>query len=754
MFIPLYLIFHIFVVIYPLLKIKIKEINYLHKIKFLISGFLVSSIPHLIWDIFATKNGDWSFNAKYILGISILGLPIEEILFFFTVPFSCMFVWESVLFLVKEKKIKVNVDIFFLIGTISFIVSFFTFNLPYTRTAFFVFALLNFYIYIKTPILIFKNTFYLALALFLVLFLISNTFLTAIPIVLYSSEAILNIRIGSIPIEDFLFNFTFLVPFLFAYENAKKKTNIVIKEEKKENNKFMDSNIKQVESVSHENDLKSRNKIAILGGGLGGIVAAILLRKNGFEVDLFEKNSYLGGKISEISVNGFRFDIGPSLLTHPEQLEYIFNLCGKDINNYLIIKKLEVLSKNFFYDGKVVNVYSNTNKLAKELYEKLGIKPEDTFAYLKYVKYLSKNIFEIYLFSLLKMPLKLLRLKYILVFLKFPFLGVFQSLNKSLNKFFNNDIYISRIFGRFATYVGSDPFRTPALFNVIANTEINNGGYYIQGGMYSIVKALTKLAEELGVNILLDSSIEFIELDRDQKIIKKIHIHKNNKTVIEDNYKIVISNLDFEYTYRFLLNKNSDIKRYQNLEKSSAPFVLLLGIKSITEILDVHNIFFSDDYKKEFDEIFKLKILPEDPTVYINITSKYSTDDAPRNCENWFVLTNIPSFEEFSDQQIAAYADRIIDKIEKFVPDIKNRIIFRKVLDSNYYNKYCGTFEGALYGLSSNSFINIFSRPWVKDRKIKNLYFVGGTVSPGGGIPIVIQSAINCVNLILKYQKI
>lgn len=222
-----YLLFNLIVVLYPLIKITEKHIKYYKKLKFLLSGYLLVSIPHIIWDVFATANGDWSFNQSYIIGFKIFNLPIEELMFFFTVPFSCMFVYESVVFLFKDKKTNINYIIFLLIGLISSLLAILNFNLAYTRATFIAFAILNFGIYIIKPkIFEYKNT-YITILIYKILFLLANTYLTAIPIVLYSSNAILNIRIGTIPVEDVFFNFSFLVWFLIVYTHFKnKKENV------------------------------------------------------------------------------------------------------------------------------------------------------------------------------------------------------------------------------------------------------------------------------------------------------------------------------------------------------------------------------------------------------------------------------------------------------------------------------------------------------------------------------------------------
>lgn len=739
-----YLLFNIFVISYPLLRFRAPQIHYSRKLKYLFWTYLFISIPHLAWDFFATLNGDWSFNPEYTLGFKIIGLPVEEILFFFTVPFACIFVYESVLYLVRERIFKISFSIFLALGVVSSILFFVFYYLPYTRTAFLAFGLLSFYIYIVQPKLFTKKSTYITLLIFTLLFFLSNTFLTILPIVLYSPNAILNIRLGSIPLEDLFFNFSFLGWFLIIYtffRNRKDhQDDLALDQEKKDINLELKKQEKNV-------GIKKPKKVVVLGGGIGGLAVAILLKIKGFEVDVFEQNSYLGGKLAEKTIQNFRFDLGPSLLTYPQNLEFLFKQCGRNMDDYLKIEKLEITSKNFFSDNKIVNIYGDNHKLATEFRDKLGIPFEKTEAYLKKVSFLSDLFLETFLLGKLSNFFNFFRFKFLKLLFIFPNIPLLISLNKSIKHFFNNS-YVEKIFGRFATYTGSSPYKSSGILNIIADSELNQGGFYVVGGIYSIIKALEKLGREIGVNFFLNSYVSKINTHNSK--VNSFDIEINSENLVINHYDILVSNIDYELTYRKLLQKENMIKNYLKKDKSSSVIVFLLGVKGIHQDLDIHNVFFSDNYKEEFDDIFKARELPKDPTVYVNITSKYSKKDALKNCENWFVLVNTPSFTKFSDKEVEDLYKRVIKKISQYIVDLEEKIIFREVLTPEYFEEFTGATGGALYGLSANNFRNLFSRSGNRDKHFRNLYFVGGSINPGGGIPIVLQSAINCTKTILK----
>jgi phytoene desaturase len=299
---------------------------------------------------------------------------------------------------------------------------------------------------------------------------------------------------------------------------------------------------------------------------------------------------------------------------------------------------------------------------------------------------------------------------------------------------------LEKIMNRFATYTGSSPYKTPAFMNQLAVVEMVLGGFYPNGGIFNIPKALERLCLDLGVEFEFNCKIEKINV-----LKSKIEIFSNTKRF---STKKLISNIDY-YTTQHLLGIES---RKSRTVLSTSAIVFYWGIKSEFKQLKLHNIIFSDDYKKEFSDIFKDLTIPKDPTIYINISSKIDSKHAPKGSENWFVMINVPSQKNLiSDNQIKLIKDLIIKNVyNKFKVNIENLIEFEQILTPNKLFKKTGSYLGSLYGNHQNSIYSIMKRKQNQDQKIKDLYYVGGTVHPGGGMPLALRSGVNTANKILN----
>ena len=192
--------------------------------------------------------------------------------------------------------------------------------------------------------------------------------------------------------------------------------------------------------------------------------------------------------------------------------------------------------------------------------------------------------------------------------------------------------------------------------------------------------------------------------------------------------------------------------KYPSIEKSSSALIFFWGIKNSFKKMDLHNVFFTNDYKKEFDNIFVKKIFSDDPTIYINITSKEKSDDAPTGHENWFTMINVPNnIGQDWDLIISESRKKIIEKINKNLKtDISKYIVYESILDPRKIESNTNSENGALYGSSSNSKFSAFLRHPNFSNEIKNLYFCGGSVHPGGGIPLCLMSGKIVADLIKK----
>ena len=476
-------------------------------------------------------------------------------------------------------------------------------------------------------------------------------------------------------------------------------------------------------------------KIIIIGSGIAGLSAALRLSRKGFEVKVLEKNSYIGGKVSEMKVKGYRFDMGPSLFTMPELVDELIdkhNLSDAIVFKYL---KLDIACRYFFNDGTLINGYVDKQRFAHEASIKTNTDPLKVIRYLKYIKFIYTTTSKIFIENSLHKFSTYFSFQTLLAVFKIPFLSIFRTMNAT-NAAFLKDSKLVQIFNRFATYNGSDPYIAPGILNVIAHLEFNKGVYLPKNGMRSIVDFLYELCLNSGVLFELNSQVTQISIDKDK--VKGVYV--NDVFYPTD---IVVSNIDIYYVYNTLLSSNYSLPLKFKISRSSSAIIFYWGMNKVFEKLDLHNIFFAQDYKREFQEIKLGKNIWHDPTIYINITSKYISSDAPKDCENWFVMINVSHDTGQNWNSLVNDAKKIITKKLSRVLDcnVEENIEVEKFIGPKEIEKNTGSFNGSLYGTSSNSKMSAFLRHSNFSSKIKDLYFCGGTVHPGGGIPLALNSA-------------
>ncbi|MEP6900856.1 MAG: phytoene desaturase family protein, partial [Actinomycetota bacterium] len=439
-----------------------------------------------------------------------------------------------------------------------------------------------------------------------------------------------------------------------------------------------------------------------------------------------------------VESGGYKFDTGASLLTMRHVLEDLFEFCGKRVEDYLEIVSLEPICRYFWSDGTQFDASQNIEKTENEIAK---LVPEDVAGFRRFLAD-SKQKYEIAERTFLAKSLndlpKLLNLANLTDLLK---ISTLKTLDKHNSSYFKS-AKLRQLFNRFATYNGSSPFETPATFALIPYVEFGLGAWYVRGGIYKIPRSLEKLAIELGVKIRTQAEVEKIVIEDK----KAVGVRVGGESLGAD---FVISNADAIETYRNLIGS----KKYQNREPSCSGFVLLLGTRKQFPNLAHHNIFFSDDYRGEFDAIFKQKTPAPAPTVYVCAASRTDATQSPAGCENLFVLVNAPYTSDRTNWQIEAkpYRDLIIKKLESFgLKDLESSIDFEQIITPEDFEKKYRANRGSIYGISSNGIFSAFSRVPNKAKDVANLYFVGGATHPGGGIPLVLLSGKMASELILR----
>ncbi|MCX7979424.1 MAG: phytoene desaturase family protein [Bacteroidia bacterium] len=480
-------------------------------------------------------------------------------------------------------------------------------------------------------------------------------------------------------------------------------------------------------------------KVILVGGGLGGLSAAIHLAAQGIPVTLFEKNVSLGGKAGEKWIGPYRFDTGPSVVTLPEVIESPFQAAGETLDAYLTLISIEPITHYFFADGRQLTVWRDPEKMQVAL-KGWGPPAYDRWQrFLQYSRRLYENAAPIFLYEPIHELGYLLRSP---AFWRWKnlFLPIdpFRKMAAVNGRFFS-DPALAQIANRYATYNGSDPYQAPATLNLIFWVENGIGAYYIQGGIYRLVEALEKLARKVGVEIYPDTPV------------RRIVTHKNHVVGVETDKgfweaEVVVSNVDVRTTYESLLGKPPP-SSVQMGEPSLSGLVFLWGVRWRSPLYH-HNVFFSADYAREFSELFKEKRLPSDPTVYVAITARTDPTHAPPDGENWFVMINLPPQREpLSEAAIAELREKVVQRLQKSIGFSALYIQEEAVFTPAHWMEL-GSAYGSLYGTASNRWWSAFLRPPNRSRRYRGLYFAGGSAHPGGGIPLVLLSGRHVARLI------
>ena len=486
-------------------------------------------------------------------------------------------------------------------------------------------------------------------------------------------------------------------------------------------------------------------RVVVIGGGLGALSGAIRLARLGFSVQLFEKNPKIGGKVNEAVLDGYRFDTGASLLTMPFVIDELFDFAGFKRTDYLDFVSIDPICRYFFSDGSMMDASADKAKMKAAIQQ---LSPDDVEAYERFLKYAERIhtlTSEIFMFTPIHAFKKLMKPRHFQTLFKLHQIDPFRTVHQSVSRFFS-DPRLIQLFDRYATYNGSDPFQAPATLNIIPYIEYGLGGYYIKGGIYRLVDALMTVACELGVQVHTSAKVEKICHAR-----KRVSGVRVNGKKVEADY--VLCGADAVVAYNELIDGHQKRReRLNRLEPSVSGMVFLWGVRAKHPKLAHHNIIFSSDYDAEFTQIFKHQQVPDEPTIYIAITSKADAEHAPADGENWFVLLNMPylSLGQVWGKEKDRMRSVVLNKLKQLGFDIADRIEVEQVYTPEDFSQLYASNQGSIYGISSNSKTTAFRRIPNRSRTLQGLYFAGGSVHPGGGIPLVILSGKMAATLIAE----
>jgi phytoene desaturase len=467
-------------------------------------------------------------------------------------------------------------------------------------------------------------------------------------------------------------------------------------------------------------------KILVVGAGLGGLAAAIRLAHAGHAVEVWEKNATPGGKLKELRQDGFSWGTGPSLLTMPEVLRELFASAGERMEDHLELVRLDSACRYFWTDGAVIDedaAFWSRPEVARFLAYAQGIYELSGEAYLNRPPGDFWRAFT---------PRNLWKLRHL------GKVATTRTLAAEVERRIS-DPRLRQIFLRFATYNGSSPYLTPATFNIIPYVEAEFGAWYVRGGMARITEALAALAQRNGVTFRFNATVSAVQ-----------PVERGWEVAAQDGacgrFDLLVCNADAISAWTgFLAGVDAgEVRKMLKPDLSTSGFILFLGVRGRDLRLGHHNIFFSDDYPREFDEIHRQKINPTEPTIYLSISTRTDSDHAPAGHDNYFILVNTPARDPgrpWTVEETANYRDLVLRRLERFsLEDFSGRVVTESVFTSGDFAARDLAHHGALYGWASHSIRTSLFRPPLRAPARRNLYFVGGTTHPGGGIPLVLLS--------------
>lgn len=482
-------------------------------------------------------------------------------------------------------------------------------------------------------------------------------------------------------------------------------------------------------------------EIGIVGAGIAGLAASIRAAVAGHKVTVFEVNSYPGGKLTAFEKHGYRFDAGPSLFTMPQYIDDLFILAGENPAEHFKYTRLDPVCNYFWEDGTTLSAHADMKNFSAEAAKKLNVPTDYVLSSLQDSSDKYEANGRIFLEKSLHKWSTWLNISVFKALLKIHKYDLFSSMN-SVNERLVKHPKLVQLFNRFATYNGSDPYRAPGLLTIIPHFEHHIGAFYPENGMHSITKAVYELALRLGVTFHFNTRAD--EILTQNKAVYGLRTEE--KTYLFDR---IICNMDVFFAYKKLLPNHVKPNRILQQERSTSAVIFYWGIKKVFPQLDMHNLFFSEDYRSEFKYLKEGKVA-EDASIYVNLTTNHTPSDAPEGCQNWFVMINVPSQSDQSKtMDINVLREQAIKKLSRMLGEpIKPLIEMEEILSPQEIESRTQSHQGSLYGTASNKPLSAFLRHPNFSNEVKGLYFCGGSVHPGGGIPLCLLSAKIAVELL------
>ncbi|WNS42609.1 phytoene desaturase family protein [Paenibacillus sp. MMS20-IR301] len=473
-------------------------------------------------------------------------------------------------------------------------------------------------------------------------------------------------------------------------------------------------------------------KAVIIGAGFGGLSCAVTLAVKGWEVTVLERQEQPGGKLQRVEAGGYMFDRGPSTITMPHAFRSLYELAGTRMEKYVQLYELEPRTRNVFADGKTVDFSRNTGAMQEQI---AAYSSRDAARYPEFLaeaaqlyRLSEKQFLNRLLLSWRdklspSLARDLLRTR--------PFV----SLHALLLRYFSHPNTLAML-GRYATYVGSSPYLAPSIFAMLGHVEIMEGVYGVRGGTYELIRGLTALARELGVQLVTGTEVTRISV---------VSGAVEGVDTAQGFYPAatVIAGGDVLSMNRMLLPEadrpRMTNRRIEAYEPSLSGLITLAGVPRTYAGLLHHTVFFPEHYEQEFKDIFEHKRPPQQPAVYVCHSGYSEPGLAPPGGSNLFILANAPYLSPACDwsEEASEYGERVLSVLEGHgITGLSGADVLQRYTPQDISADTLAH-RGAIYGISSNSVRQTFFRPANRSKDVKGLWYVGGTTHPGGGTPVV-----------------
>ncbi|MDW0111266.1 phytoene desaturase family protein [Sporosarcina aquimarina] len=486
-----------------------------------------------------------------------------------------------------------------------------------------------------------------------------------------------------------------------------------------------------------------KKKIIVIGAGTAGLASAIRLQHAGYQVDLYEKESTPGGKMNRIEMDGYRFDLGPTLVMMPDIYKEVFIHCGRNPDDYIPMEKLDPMYRVYFSNDPThpINVSSDLISWTQTLE---SFSPDDAAGFLSYLSDIYKG-YTVAMENIIQRPFRKKSDFYNLSMLK---KGMNMKVSGSANQFLGNyikDERLKQIISFQTLYIGISPIKSPSFYTMIPMIQFLYGIWFIKGGMYTMATSMERLFKELGGTVHYNSPIDEILIENKQAIGVRI-----DKRRISADY--VVCNADFPYAMKHLIQDKQAKGRYtdrkiDHMNYSCSTMVMYLGmIRKYDEIEHIHNFVFDVDLEKNMNDIFEGNKLTK-ASFYVYIASKMDASLAPAGKDGLYIMmpvSNVATSKyEWDEYTIAEYRTYILNTLKsiKGFENIENEIVTEKCFTPLDFESKFNAFNGAAFGLLPTLLQSSHLRPQSKAKNCSNLYFNGSSTHPGAGVPIVLMSA-------------